>query len=132
MIDTVFVAFVIAARWPWALLVYAVALAVFSVPRAAVVLSAIALRVSSFAGASVPRRARRAHAGGVATVAATAQSTYGLNVLVGVPFVALISSVIGASLRIALGRARTTAELQRRIETGDRAENDSSSATSSM
>lgn len=124
VIDAVFcVAFVVAARWPWAgLLVYAVALAVsFPYHEQAVVLSAIALSACVIVRVGSIRTIAglvALIAGGVATVAATAQSTYGPNVLVGVPFVALISSVIGASLRIALGRARTlTAELQRRIQT---------------
>ncbi|WEG08867.1 histidine kinase [Microbacterium horticulturae] len=124
VIDTVFcVAFVVAARSPWAgLLVYALALAAsFPFHEQEVVLSAIALSSCVLVRVGSIRAIAGFVAlmgGGVVIVAATVQGTHGLNVFVGIPFVALVSSVIGAVLRIALGRARTlTAELQRRIQT---------------
>jgi signal transduction histidine kinase len=123
-IDAAFcITFVVAARWPWAgLLVYGVALAVsFPSGEQEAVLSAVALSscvVIRVGSVRVIASFIVLVAGGLAIIAAMGQVAHGSSALVGIPFLALISSAIGAVLRLALGRERKlSAELRRRIQT---------------
>lgn len=122
VVDAVFsVTFVVATRWPWAALtVYTVALATsFLWHEQEAVLSAIALSACIIVRVGDIRAVGGFFAllsGGVGITASQGLAAHGLDALVGIPLIALISGAIGAMLRVASDRERKlTIELQRRI-----------------